>query len=159
MSETSVSRIASKFVGAWKLVTVGNRRRLRDRMGEAPRGLLIYDASGYMSVQTFDSDRPNFASNDVEAHTLEELRAAFNGYTAYFGAYEVDPRRGIVIHHVQGSLFPNNVGGDQIRYFKFSGDRLILMPAVVADGKLLPNSPGSRRLIWERVTPATGVTR
>lgn len=146
--------LADKFIGAWKLVAIENGRRPRDRMGDRPRGLLIYDPSGYMSVHTFDSARPNFAVNDIEGYTQEELKAAFDGYTAYFGTYDIDEARGIVIHHVEGCLFPNHIGGDQIRYYEFSGARLILMPGVSLNGNLLPNPPGARRLIWERVVPA-----
>ncbi|HEV2669238.1 MAG TPA: lipocalin-like domain-containing protein, partial [Blastocatellia bacterium] len=83
--------------------------------------------------------------------TKDETKAAFDGYAAYFGPYEVNEADGVVIHHVKGSIFPNEVGGDNIRYYEFSGDRLTLIPTNMVDGKLTSKSSATVRLTWERV--------
>jgi hypothetical protein len=52
-----------------------------------------------------------------------------------------------VIHHVELSLFPNWVGGDQERWVELAGDRLILSasPLLLAGKLQVP------RLVWSRV--------
>jgi len=138
---------ASKFVGAWKLVAFeGQLVPKRDWAG-----LLIYDATGHMAAQLLPLDRPKFESGNRLQGTQEEIKSAFDGYFAYFGPYEVNEAEGVVILHVKGSIFPNDVGRDNIRYYEFSGDRLTLIPTNMVDGKLIPKSSATVRLIWERV--------
>src|SRR5262245_28402784 len=141
------SSIISKFVGTWKLVAFeGQQVPKRDRVG-----FIMYDTTGHMAVQIMPLDRPKFASGNRLQGTQDEIKAAFNGYTAYFGPYEVNEAEGVVIHHLEGSIFPNVVGGDNIRYYEFSGDRLTLIPTNKVDGKLTPKSSATVRLTWERV--------
>ena len=138
---------ASRFVGTWKLVAFEGR--LAPKRDWA--GLLIYDATGHMAAQLLPLDRPKFASGNRLQGTQEEIKAAFDGYVAYFGPYEVNEAEGVVIHHVIGSIFPNDVGRDNVRYYEFSSDRLILIPTNIVDGKLTPKSSATVRLTWERV--------
>jgi len=141
------SAIASRFVGTWKLVAAeGQLVPKRDWAG-----LLMYDTTGHMAAQVIALDRPKFASDSRLQATKDETKAAFDGYAAYFGPYEVNATEGVVIHHVKGSIFPNEVGMDNIRYYEFSGDRLTLIPTNMVDGKLTPKSSTTVRLIWERV--------
>jgi hypothetical protein len=99
-----------------------------------------------MSVQLMDPRRKPFASADRLAGTEAELRAALEGYDAYFGSYSVDARAGVVVHHVTGALFPNFIGTDQRRFFAVSGNRLTLTTP--------PFLRAARRssyvLVWER---------
>ncbi|MCI0666351.1 MAG: lipocalin-like domain-containing protein [Acidobacteria bacterium] len=145
------SAIISKLVGSWKLVvfegTVGGRQIPRQERV----GLLMYDAAGRMSVQIMPRDRPKFASDTRLQGTDDEIRAAFAGYVAYFGSYEVNEADGVVIHHLEGSIFPNEVGRDNIRYYEFSGDQLTLFVTNMIDGKLAPKSSSTARVVWERV--------
>jgi Lipocalin-like domain len=141
------SAITSRFVGTWKLVAIeGQQVPRRDRVG-----LIMYDTTGRMAVQIMPLDRPKFASGNRRQGTHEEIKAAFDGYNAYFGPYEVNEAEGVVIHHLEGSIFPNEVGRDNIRYYEFSGDRLTLIPTNMVDGKFAPKSSATFRLIWERV--------
>ena len=141
------SAITSKFVGTWKLVAIeGQQVPKRDRVG-----LLMYDPRGRMAVQIMPLDRPKFASGNRLQGSQEEITAAFNGYAAYFGPYAVNEAEGVVTHHLEGSIFPNEVGRDNIRYFEFSGDQLTLIPTNMVEGKLMPKSSATVRLIWERV--------
>ncbi|GEM_PF-6774270 len=43
-----------------------------------------------MAVQIMRSDRPAFASGERLEGTQEEIKAAFEGYFAYYGTYEVN---------------------------------------------------------------------
>ena len=141
------SAITNKFVGTWKLVSIeGQRVPRRDGVG-----LIMYDTTGYMAVQIMPLDRPKFASGNRQQGTQEEIRAALDGYAAYFGPYEVNEAEGVVIHHLEGSIFPNEIGRDNIRYYEFSGDQLTLIPTNMVDSKLAPKSSATVRFIWERV--------
>jgi lipocalin-like protein len=141
------SAIISRFVGTWKLLAI--------EVQQVPKrdwaGLLMYDKTGHMAAQVMPVDRPKFASGNRFLGTPEEIKAAFDWYAAYFGPYEVNEAEGVVIHHVKGSIFPNEVGRDNIRYYEFSGDRLTLTLTNIADGKLTPKSSAAARVIWERV--------
>ena len=137
------------FVGTWKLVSAEYRSdedEVHHLLGTHPIGQLMYDERGYMSAQLLDKERPAFASNDWLKGTPEEVTAAFEGHRAYFGTYEVDEKARKVTHHVLGSPFPNWIGRDNVRYYEFAGNRLILRTA--------PMLMGGRRvigqLVWER---------
>ena len=78
--------------------------------------------------------------------TREEIEAGYEGYIAYYGSYEFDPTGGFVVHHMDGSLFPNWEGQGLKRYCAFSGLRLTLTtPPIVWGGE----SVGT--LVWERI--------
>jgi len=70
--------------------------------------------------------RLKFFSGDPLGGTLEEIKEAFEGFYAYCGTYEVNAEKRTVTHHLKASGFPNWEGTDQLRYFEFSGTRLIL---------------------------------
>src|SRR5829696_8058860 len=53
-------------------------------MGHRPTGAIMYDLTGHMSVQFLRDPRPTF-SDGAAAATPVELRAAYDGYYAYFG--------------------------------------------------------------------------
>ena len=91
-SETAVAQQQS-VAGTWKLVsyetvTPGGVRTFP--LGEDAIGLLIYQPSGRMSVQFMRRDRPKFKSGDAWRGSLEEERAAFEGFFSYAGRYTVD---------------------------------------------------------------------
>ncbi len=96
-------------------------------------------------------DRTPCALSEPRLATVKEKEAAYEGYLAYYGTYEVDEREGTVSHHVEGSLFPNWVGTLLKRSFKISGDQLTLDAIVQGAGESLTS-----RLIWERANRAAG---
>jgi hypothetical protein len=71
------------------------------------------------------SDEPR-ASGDDARGTNDEVRAAYQGYAAYFGTYRVDPKKGLVVHQVEGSLMPSYTGTDQPRPFRIDHDLLTI---------------------------------
>jgi hypothetical protein len=139
------------FFGAWRLRRYEYRRadgKLTLPFGEDPVGLLLYDALGHMAGQLMQPDRPPFRKNSITAGTVEEVRAAFEGYIAYYGTYDVDVQAGTVIHHVTASWFPNFVGTDQVRHYEFQENRLLL--------RTPPRESGTEKrtglLVWERIS-------
>jgi hypothetical protein len=59
---------------------------------------------------------------------------------------------GIDPPHVSQSLFPNWIGTDQVRFFRFSGERLIVAaPTQQVRGHLM-----DAMLVWERLHPIEG---
>ena len=116
-------------MGTWRLVSFvrhGADGRETHAFGTTPRGYLMYDKSGRMSVRVTRSDRTPFKSGDPFGASPEELKDAFDGYFGYFGTYSVDENAGTVTHHVEGASHPNYVGTDQRRLFRCQGNRLVL---------------------------------
>ncbi|MGD9923904.1 MAG: lipocalin-like domain-containing protein [Pseudorhodoplanes sp.] len=75
-----------------------------------------------------------------------DVRAeAYATFLAYAGTYRVEQDK--VIHHVVTSAYQNEVGLDQVRFYRQDGDLLYLDTVpLVRDGK-----PQVFRLVWQRV--------
>ena len=138
-----------RFAGAWRLAAYeleGDDGKITQPYGEKPEGMLMYDAEGHMAVQIMRPGTAPFAANDRWLGTDEELRAAFEGYIAYYGRYTVDTDRREVTHHVEGSVFPNYIGRRLVRYYEIGEGRLTLSTPPMPFG----GSPGVGRLVWVR---------
>ena len=130
------------FIGVWKLIKY--EMRLADGIsihpfGEGVRGILIYEPDGHMALQIMEADRPRFTSNDWHRGTPDEVQTAFQGSMAYWGTFEVDTMRPLVIHHVEGCTYPNWVGVDREHFYEFASDRLSFMspPMTLADEQVV----------------------
>src|SRR5690349_17116865 len=102
------------LVGNWRLVsyeTVDESGRRGTPYGRAV-GRLTYDERGNMSGQVM---RPGRQRVELGEGNAQQVRAAYIGYIAYFGTYEIAPDGASVVHHVDGALNPAWVGGDQLR--------------------------------------------
>ncbi|MCM3877766.1 MAG: lipocalin-like domain-containing protein [Thermoanaerobaculia bacterium] len=144
----------TSLAGAWKLLVFEFRSegQVVFPFGMNISGLCLYDTTGHMSMQIMRGDRPRFAVNDQLAGTPEEVAAALTGCISYFGTYVVDETHGVVVHHVSQSLFPNWIGSDLVRFYRISGDRLIVSaPTVQVRGHLM-----DAMLVWERLRPVEG---
>jgi hypothetical protein len=134
--------ISSKdFVGTWKLTAYVEK--LDDGtviypLGKNAIGRLVYDDNGHFAAQLMKQDRPAFASGNIYGGTTNETEAAYNGYLAYFGRYEIDANKLHMMHHVDACMFPNWIGITQVREYEFQGDKemsLTTPPLVVAGKK------------------------
>lgn len=150
-SNVAQSQSGPSLLGTWRLVSYeacDSEGRVQYPLGEKVSGLLVYDAGGNMSAHVMRNDLPRFAANDPARGTDVELRAAFDGYGSYFGTYTIDDAKRTVTHHVRGAWYPNWIGQDQIRHFKFDGSRLLLStPPLVWDGQSFEYV-----LTWERIS-------
>jgi lipocalin-like protein len=136
--------VKDRLIGSWRLVSY----ETRDAAGRTARpygdavGRLSYDALGNMAGQVM---RPNRAPVQLGTGAAQQIRAAYIGYIAYFGTYEVAPDGRSVTHHVEGALNPEWVGGDQVRRLRFEGEQLVLSADVLKNDDVV-----THQLTWER---------
>ena len=111
--------------------------------------MLVYDGRGGFSGQIMARERPPFATGNLLKGSDEEVRAAFEGYVAYYGSYSVDEAEGLMVHQVDGSFFPNWVGDRQVRKFEFPGDGRLQLSTLPIKGA---RADLTVVLLWERVS-------
>ena len=140
--------VATRFVGTWRLVSTTQRladgsQRANPKFGPNGQGYLMYTGT-HMCAVLVRPDRPQWGSEQTPSE--QEVRSAIDGLVAYCGAYEVDSKQGLVIHHVEVDRVPNAVGTLRKRHFMFSGNRLILrLPDPLPEGVV------ESSLTWERI--------
>ncbi len=145
--------IHQRVAGNWRLVEV-DRFDANDKplpppeppaLGSTPSvGYIMYDPAGYMGVVIMREGRQPYSEGGPKP---AEARAALATYTSYFGPYTINEAEGYIVHHVIGSLTPNNTGADNKRFYEFEGNRLILKPPRAQSGV-------QQRITWERVPEA-----
>jgi hypothetical protein len=144
----SMSReVIPELVGSWKLISFHSQDssgRIAYPFGKDAQGRLIYEPDGRMAVQLMNPNRPRFTSDDPLVTSEAEVRAAFGGYTAYYGTYSVNPDDRTIVHHIEAALLPNWVGTDQRRHFEFDGKYLTLKGPLILGGV-----QGVVSLVWE----------
>jgi hypothetical protein len=120
----------ARIVGAWQLasrtVRKANGEILVDPvLGRQPIGRLFYDASGNMMLQMMRQERAQAISVPSTPQNRTNPRIVL-GYDAYFGTFTVNDAAGTITHHVEGSLFPEDLGKDFQRAFRIEGDTFTL---------------------------------
>src|SRR6266704_1802608 len=134
----SAPDLQRKFVGSWKLISIEGPNQTSNAR---PIGMIMYDSTGHMSVHIVRGDRPAFPNGRAKATDKEKALA--------FGTYTFDPENRIVIHHLEGSLSPGQIGQDNIRYFELQGKRLTLSVANDGQGGQLARKDTTTHLTWE----------
>jgi hypothetical protein len=144
--------VANKLLGAWKLVAVEGISPVRHIPYDHPTGLIIYDRSGWMSVQiAVKAGRKPFAAG-LGSGTQEEKAEAFDSYFSYYGPYTIDLKAQTITHHLKGYSYPTSTEVENIRWFEFPGnDRLILTPVEDGKGGRIERKNATYKLIWERI--------
>jgi Lipocalin-like domain len=162
LSQTHLAQPASplgeRLIGAWRLIGLetlrSNGEVIYPFYGRHPEGLLIYDRSGWMSVQIVADPKPKVPLSDSRegflAAPATEKASAIDGYYAYFGTWTVDPSGQTVTHHIQESLCPGERGEDGVRRLSLDRNRLTLVAKAHEMGE-----DHERRLVWERVSPSS----
>jgi len=142
--DTVSSNARSRFAGAWALTRI-ERRDANGELTTEPienrLGYIIYDTTGHMGVTLM---RPGREPYSEDGPTPDEALAQLGSYTSYFGQYSVNETKGLVTHHLEGTMNPGGAGADFPRFFTLEDDRLILQPP--------PSEDGARSFItWERL--------
>lgn len=144
------------LVGAWRLVGIetvrANGAIIYPYYGKHPEGLIVYDASGWMSVQIASDPKPvlpkgNTRDEFLKAPPSQKARAA-DGYYAHYGPYTVDMAKSTVTHHVRDALLPGERGQDFLRQYSIDNGRLTLLAHVHEMGE-----EHVRRLVWQKIAP------
>lgn len=141
-TRSDVETIRERLVGSYRLVwynsydAAGKETKLPYTFGQ-----ISYDRAGRMSAQLVRDGQQKFAGAQP---TDQERLTAYGSFISYFGAYEIDPVKRAVTHHVEGSMNPNMVGSHLTRYFEFSPDGRSLFLSV-KDGDRVTG-----RLQWDR---------
>lgn len=142
----NMKSINEKFVGSWELkewTTRLNDGILVFPYGKDAIGRITYDNNGNMAVQIMKNNRPPFLSEDPLQAKPDEVVEAYNGFIAYCGKYEVNLNSDQVVHQIKISSFPNWVGQNQVRYFEFNDDKLILSTDLIGRSR--------HKLVWEKI--------
>jgi len=119
------------------------RRHVVEPFGPNPIGAMMLDGNGRFSIAVIRPGLPKFASNNRQAGTADENKAAVQGSLAYFGTYSVSEADRMISMNIEGSTFPNWNGTDQKRLFTLSGDQLTLTNPTGSVG-------GNARIVWKR---------
>jgi hypothetical protein len=115
------AELRGKIVGTWTLVSVvyeNQETKMRTPiLGEHPRGRQIATADGkWIALVTADK-RPVPKTDEERAQALRTM-------IAYTGRYRVED--GKVITKVEAAWNEAWVGGEQVRFVRFEGDRLFI---------------------------------
>ncbi len=135
----------SPFLGSWGLVSFEHflpSGEVVKPYGDSPLGSLLYQADGHMSAQLRSGSPKQFASDDDSQAKVEEIVNAWRAYFGYWGTFEIDAEKGVIVHRVEGSSFPNWIGTKQLRYFRFDGPNRLTLEAQSAAGRY--------KLVWQR---------
>jgi hypothetical protein len=136
----------TQFIGSWELkewtakLTDG---KIVFPYGEDAKGRITYDDIGNMAVQIMRNNRSPFLSEDPLQAQADEVLASYNGFIAYCGNYDVHPDTHQVVHQIKISSFPNWVGQNQIRFYEFREDELILSTDLIGSSR--------HKLVWKKV--------
>ena len=139
-----------RLIGTWRLVSAENVQpdgssQAFPEYGPHPIGYLMYDSTGHMCVTLANPNPLHWA--DPANPTDAERALTHKGMFAYCGTYEVREKESQVIHRPELAEWPHYVGSDQVRNFRFEGDRLILSSEETRPGGELRRY----RITWERV--------
>jgi hypothetical protein len=113
------ARAEDSVVGVWKLVSVmyqdQETKQMSPVLGDAPRGYQIATADGRWLALVTANGRP-------VPKTDEERLAAFRSMISYSGRYRVEGNK--VTTKVEVAWNEAWVGGEQVRFLRFEGDKL-----------------------------------
>jgi hypothetical protein len=158
LSRTDRHPTRQQLIGAWRLVAidyVGPKGTRVDPFYQADStGIIIYDASGWMSVQIAAPHRQGWevpASRLTPAVGENESAlkvAAFDSYYAYFGTWKLDEKTATMTHHVASSVVPAENGVDYSQQVSLENGRLVFTTHSGSGAEEI-----TRTKRWERIVP------
>ena len=115
------------LLGTWDLQRfwfAGDDGAEMDPLGTAPVGNLILGADGNYAFTMMRTGHSTYASGDLLGGTPDEKGEAADGYVSFGGAWASDGDA--ITFEITYSLFPNWVGGKQVRLASMIGAELQL---------------------------------
>jgi uncharacterized protein (DUF2147 family) len=147
-SSAAVADEKDKLVGTWKLISAVSEDLSTSQQTNiykgTPVGFITYGADGRVMTIIVDSGRKKPAANVA---TAAEAEALFRSMAAYAGTYTVKGNQ--VIHVPDVSWNETWTGTDQIRDYKFDGERLLL--ATAPSPNPFTGKMSVRTLGWEKI--------
>jgi len=149
-----------ELIGAWRLLrieVIGPAGPVIDPFyGADPIGVIIYDPSGWMSVQIAGRHRPAMdapaARPTHETHRDARLKAAvLDTYYAYFGTWDYDESTSTVTHHVKTSLIPGETGMSYAQTVTVDGGQLVFTTR-----RQLAGGAAVQKKVWQRISGPEG---
>ena len=141
------------LIGTWKLVdwtvAMDGSRTVRPFRGKAT-GLITYTDEGRMVASLMKADRPLIGTKSFNEATALERASAAAGYLSYAGSYDVVDDQ--VHHHVELSLFPDWVGGTQIRHIDWIRNEDGTTDLELSDLGVGTDRTSTIHLRWHRIT-------
>jgi lipocalin-like protein len=139
------TRDAERIVGTWKLVSVvyedAATKERTPVLGEHPKGRQIATADGrWLALVTADGRK----IPQTDAERAQALRTMI----AYTGRYRVEDGR--VITRVEAAWNEAWVGGEQVRYLRFEGDKLLHIESPPMPHPNVNNKVVRVIVTWER---------
>lgn len=132
---------ANRFIGTWKLIEIRDRDAATGSETTAERaaqdGQLVYAANGRLSVQIVRTGREALPKGSAD------------GFSSYFGRWQLVPAEGCVIHYQDGNLNVAQVGQAAKRYYSFDAAghlSLATPPSKRDDGRMM-----SSVFVWEKL--------
>ena len=144
-----------QLIGAWRLAAVeysGPQGETVDPYYQAgSSGILLYDSSGWMSVQITAQNRRQWKIPEVRVprpvdQDLALKAEAFDTYYSYYGTWDFDAATSVVTHHVKSSVIPAETGLDYTQSVTLERGHLIF---TVRSGP--PGTETVRRKVWDRL--------
>ena len=152
--------VRQQLIGAWRLAAIEysgpHGETVDPYYQEGSSGIIIYDSSGWMSVQITAQNRRKWEVPAVRVPRPEgeedaALKAeAFDTYYSYYGTWDYDAATSVVTHHVKSSIIPAETGLDDAQTVTLEGGRLIF---TVRSGS--PGTETVRKKVWERLPRVT----
>ena len=125
--------VSADLIGTWRLISIVNHGPAGAEpdafYGSASEGLLIYDRSGWFSVQIMSRPRPHLDVPSVRPEHAGGADAAakegaLDSYYAYYGTWTYDPSTSTVNHHATGALYPSEEGATYSQRVQIDGSRM-----------------------------------
>ena len=144
------------LIGAWRLLRI--EREGPDGItpdafyGPGTRGLLVYDASGAISVQISGEKRPAVEvphARPVPPGRAAEVaaeRAAFHSYYAYTGTWHYEETTDVCTHRVEVALLSVEEGMSYDQEVRREGEQLVFIRRGTQDG-----APVIYRKVWQKI--------
>lgn len=156
MTKETACSFQLPFIGSWELIIVKNIP-VNDptKIEPAPywkggKGVLVYTDNGYFSVQLMKPNRPKFNTEVRTKWKDREITPDFEGYVAYYGAYQVHNESKSVHHQVTGALVPDWIGMVEKRKFEFS-DNFKTLTLITENAYPMPTGTFYALLEWRRL--------